>query len=244
MTQLREIHWPDEPQQGDIHSEGGRTWEYTLMPGGSSVNGVWRDVGCKEVTGSGPGWDLESIKDLLGIEGEDFDDQIAAAMKVTMAFIERYCNRLFEWRDNHTELQLPVKGNGWQLRLWPVSGDIYVDDTKTDFLMDNERGVIWFPSYNYENFRTLQYSGGYKSDEWPADLLQVLYNAIKNQWEITINNGSVSSQDVSRITIPDVGTITYANNSSSAGEIGMGADFGPVSQVDQILLSLYRLHEC
>ena len=244
MTQLREIHWPEGPEQGDIHSEGGRTWEYTLLPPGSSVPGVWRDVGCQDVEANGPGWDLESIKDLLGIEVPDHDDQVLAAMKIVMGFLERYCNRLFEWRDNHQELQVPVKGKGWQLHLWPVSGDLYIGETKNEYLVDNERGIVWFPNYNYTNFHMLQYSGGYKSDEWPADLLYVLYNAIKVQWELTSSGGSASSQDISRITIPDVGTITYANNSGSSSSIGLGADFGPISQADQILLDLYRLHEC
>lgn len=243
MTQLREIHWPEGPEQGDIHSEGGRTWEYTLMPPGSSVLGVWRDVGCQSIVAL-PGWDLDSIKDWLGIEVPDFDDQIAAAMQITMAFVERYCNRLFEYRENHVELQLPVKGNGWQLHLWPVVGDMYIDDAKNEYMVDNERGIVWFPNYNYTNFHTLQYSGGYKSDEWPADLLYVLYNAVKVHWEMTSSGGSASSQDISRITIPDVGTITYANNGSSNSSIGLGADFGPISQADQILLDLYRLHEC
>ena len=241
MKQLREIHWPEGPQQGDIHSEGGRTWEYTLLPPGSSVLGVWRDVGCQSIVAL-PGWDLESIKEWLGIDGPDFDDQIAAAMQITMAFVERYCNRLFEYRENHVELQLPVKGNGWQLHLWPVVGDLYIDNTKNEYLVDNERGVIWFPNYRSTNFHLLQYSGGYKADEWPADLYQVLLNGIKNQWEITIGNGG--GDDISRITIPDVGTLTYASGTSSSGSIGGGGDFGPLGPSDLMVLDLYRLWEC
>ena len=205
MPQLREIHWPEGPQQGDLHSEGGRTWEYVLLPPNSSVEGVWRDVGCQEIT-TGPGWDLDSIKDWLEINVPDYDDQIQAAMKVTMAFVERYCNRLFEWRDNHQELKLPQKGNGWQLHLWPVSGSMYIDGVKNEYLLDNERGVVWFPNYQHKNFHQLQYSGGYKADEFPADLLQVLLNSIKNQWQIS--TGGETADKVSRITIPDVGTIS------------------------------------
>lgn len=239
---LREIHWPDSPQQGDIHSEGGRTWEYVVMPPGSSVNGVWRDVGCRELVTDGPGWTVDDIKDWLGIIGDDLNDQIGVAMKVTVAYVERYCNRLFEYRENHTELQLPVKGNGWQLHLWPVKGDVYVDGEKTNYLMDNERGVIWFPNYRKTNFRELFYSGGYLPDEWPYALYQVLLNAVKNQWEIS--HGGGVGDEVSRITIPDVGTLTYASGSSASTNIGVGTDFGPISQRDQVVLDLYRLWEC
>jgi hypothetical protein len=241
MAQLREIHWPEGPEQGDLHSEGGRTWEYVTLPPGSSVHGVWRDVGCQDIS-TGPGWDLDSIKDWLEINVPDYDDQIIAAMKVTMAFVERYCNRLFEWRDNHQELKLPQKGNGWQLHLWPVSGSVYIDSVKNEYLVDNERGVIWFPNYQHKNFHQLQYSGGYKADEWPADLLQVLMNAIKNQWQIS--TGGETADKVSRITIPDVGTISYNAGTSWSTDIGLGTNFGPISQQDQIVLNLYRLWEC
>lgn len=242
MSQLREINWPDGPQQGDIHSEGGRTWEYVLMPPDSSVEGVWRDVGCKEVVTDGPSWSLDDIKDWLGIEGGDYDDQIIAVMKITMSFVERYCNRYFDWRENHLELKLPQKGNGWQLHLWPVAGDVYIDNVKNDYLVDNERGVIWFPNFKHTNFNQLQYSGGYQPDEWPLDLYQVLLNAVKNQWQIS--NGGETVDKVSRITIPDVGTISYNAGTSWSTDIGMGASFGPISQQDQIILDLYRLHEC
>ena len=241
MTMLREIHWPDSPQQGDIHSEGGRTWEYTVMPPGSTVPGVWRDVGCKDVT-TGPGWNLEDIKEWLEIDVPDYDDQIIAAMKVTMAFVERYCNRYFEWRENHSELKLPQKGSGWQLHLWPVVGDAYIDGVKNEYLVDNERGIIWFPNYRHSNFNQLIYSGGYKSDEWPADLYQVLLNSIKNQWHVS--TGGETADKVSRITIPDVGTISYNAGTSWSTDIGMGTNFGPISQQDQIVLNLYRLWEC
>lgn len=239
---LREIHWPDEPQQGDIHTEGGRTWEYVLMPESSSVSGVWRDVGCKEIAGGQPNWTLEDIKDWLGIEGNEHDDQIIAVMKITMSFVERYCNRYFEYRENHLELKLPQKGNGWQLHLWPVSGEVWIDGVKNEYLVDNERGIIWLPNYRHSNFNRLQYSGGYQPDAWPLDLYQVLLNAVKNQWQVS--TGGELADKVSRITIPDVGTISYNAGTSWSTDVGLGASFGPISQQDQIVLDLYRLWEC
>jgi hypothetical protein len=243
MTLLREIHWPNEPQQGDIHTEGGRTWEYTEMPPGSTVPGVWRDVGCKEVT-TGPGWTLDDLKEWLGIEGIDQDGAVINAMKICMAYLERYTNRLWEYRENHHERLYLSKGNGWQIHLWPIKGDVYINQAHVDFQIDNQTGILWWPGYSVQPPAEAVYSGGYLPDEWPADVLMVLYNMMKNQWEISGGGGSSLGQDISRITIPDVGTITYANGGSSSANIGMGADFGPLSQADQILLDLYRLHEC
>ena len=246
MSNTRIIHFPDgsngteAPQQGDIHTEYGRTWKYYEMPQEAGVPGVWRAADCSYVEG-GPGWTLEVIKEWLGIIGDDLDDQVIAAMRITMAFIERYTNRLWEYRENHHELQLPEKGNGWQLHLWPVKGDVYIDGVANEYLFDNERGVIWFPNYKYTNFKELVYSGGYLPHEWPAAIYQILLNSIKNQWEISIGNGG--GEDISRITIPDVGTLTYASGSSSSGSIG-GSSFGPISSSDLMVLDLYRLWEC
>lgn len=243
MIQVREIHWPEGPQPGDFHSEGGRTWEYVSMPPGSSVPGVWRDVGCKEAT-TGPGWTLDDIKNWLGIEGPEQDGQIQIAMKVIVSYVERYCNRLFEWRDNHRERVYKQISSGWQVHLWPISGEVYLTGDPVSFEVDNQTGILWFEneSINHRMPEVLQFNGGYKPDEWPADLLLVMYNSIKNYWEASMGGGDTS--DISKITVPDVGTITYATGSFNNAGIGLGADFGPVQAKDQIVLDFYRLHEC
>ncbi len=239
---LREIHWPDSPQQGDIHTEGGRTWEYVVMPPDSSVAGVWRDAGCKELSGIGPSWTLEDVKDWLGITDPDLDGSVGAAMRVTVAFVERYCNRLFEWRENHLERIYEAKGNGWQVHLWPIVGSVFVSGSKTAFEIDNQTGILWFKNYRIEPPVMAQFSGGYKADEWPDDLLMVLYSAVKRQWEIML--GGDTADKVSRITVPDVGTISYNAGTSWSTDIGLGTNFGPLSQSDQVVLNLYRLWEC
>lgn len=187
-------------------------------------------------------WTIGAIKEWLGIEGSDHDSEIIASMATAMAYVERYCNRYFDYRTDHVELKLPQMGDGWQLHLWPVSGPVYVDDVETEYLIDNERGVVWFPSYSRKSFAQLRYTGGYAVDEWPLDLYQVLLNAVKNQWQIS--TGGETPDKVSRITIPDVGTISYNAGTSWSTDIGMGTNFGPISQQDQLVLNLYRLYEC
>lgn len=209
----------------------------------SSVPGVWRDVGCKDVT-VGPGWNLDDLKDWLGIEGTDFDDHILAAMKISVSFIERYCNRLFEYRENYRERVYRQRSSGWQVHLWPIHGTINVSKEEHTFEIDNQTGILWFDNetVHHKMPNTLQYNGGYKADEWPADLLMVLYNSVKNYWNININGGD--SGNVSKVTVPDVGTLTYGTNAGASANIGMGSPFGPVSQSDQQLLDFYRLYEC
>lgn len=189
-----------------------------------------------------PQWTIGAIKEWLGIEGSDHDGEIIASMATAMAYVERYCNRYFDYRTDHVELKLPQKGDGWQLHLWPVSGPVFIDEVENEYLVDNERGVIWFPSYCRKSFTQLRYTGGYAVDEWPLDLYQVLLNAVKNQWQIS--TGGETADKVSRITIPDVGTISYNAGTSWSTDIGMGTNFGPISQQDQLVLNLYRLYEC
>lgn len=191
---------------------------------------------------SGPSWTLEYIKELLGISDGDSDDQIIAAMKITVAFVERYCNRLFEYRDNHIELKLPRVRDGFQLHLWPVSGKVQADGVDVDYIVDDYAGILWFGEKTRTGFTELKYSGGYSPEDWPVDLLQVLLNGIKNQWSISVGPADLTA--ISRVTIPDVGTISYDTKADSNLNIGLGATFGPITQADQMILDFYRLHEC
>ena len=45
---------------------------------------MWRSADCEYVS-TGPGWTLDDLKDWLEIEGNDQDDAVIRAMKVTMA---------------------------------------------------------------------------------------------------------------------------------------------------------------
>jgi hypothetical protein len=189
-----------------------------------------------------PSWTLEYIKELLGITDDLSDDAILAAMKITVAYIERYCNRLFEYRVDHTELKLPKVRDGFQLHLWPIEGTVVADGVEQIYIVDNVAGILWFGEKQRKDFTELKYTGGYAPEDWPVDLLQVLLNGIKNQWSISV--GPTDLTAISRVTIPDVGTISYDTKADSNVSIGLGASFGPITQADQMILDFYRLHEC
>ena len=218
-------------------------------------------------------WTLEDIKDHLGEGGStdpDIDIKVEAAMKQAMAFVERYCNRLFEYRADYNEYVRHVKGEGVQLHLWPFKGDITAIDQEGNVIADwpylahpiadpisgkavkmysgghwadSQTGIVWWSSYTRKMPLFFQYEGGYMPDEYPADLLMVLMNTVGNSWSMAAGGSTVEAGAISKMTVPDVGTIHYNTGGSDSGSGGGGA-LGPISGADSMILDLYRLHEC
>jgi len=192
-------------------------------------------------------WTVEDIRKHLGLEDStdpNIDAKIEQAMSMTLSAIERYCNRLFGNRDNHTETLYKTKGNGWQLHLWPVTSDIEIDGAVcNEVTIDNQTGVAWFDHYSYTKLLKVTYSGGYTSCNFPPDLLAVMMGSISGAYQL-ISGGQYTESAISKITIPDVGTITYDNSTNS--NIGFGGTFiGGVIPIHwQSTLDFYRLHEC
>jgi len=218
-------------------------------------------------------WTLDDIKDHLGEGGStdpNIDIKVEAAMKQTMAFVERYCNRLFEYREGYTEYVRHVRGEGVQLHLWPFAGDILAIDqdrvviaewpylshpiadpisggnisySKAGHWADSQTGIVWWPGYTRKEPLFFEYNGGYTEDEWPADLLMVLMNTVGNAWEAAAGGSTVEAGAISKMTVPDVGTIHYNVGGGDSNAGGSGA-LGPISGADSMILDLYRLHEC
>ncbi len=98
-------------------------------------------------------WTVEDVREHLGLQDStdpNVDAKIEQAMAMTLSAIERYCNRLFGYRDSFEETVYKTKGDGWQLHLWPVSSRIDVDGVPcTEVTIDNQTGIAWFDHYNY-----------------------------------------------------------------------------------------------
>ena len=225
------------------------------------------DVGPKS---SGPSWNLEYIKDHLGVTDPDQDAQVEAAMRVAMAFVEKYCNRYFEYRENYVEYVRHVRGEGVQLHLWPFAGDIIANDqggvviakwpymshpiadpisggnigySKAGHWADSQTGIVWWSGYTRKEPLFFEYNGGYTENTWPADLLMVLMNTVSNAWDMFSNSSSVEAGAISKMTVPDVGTIHYNVGGGDSNAGGSGA-LGPISGADSMILDFYRLQEC
>ena len=248
MPNVYHISFPSSPEPGATHSQYGRTWEYVLAPAGSPVPGMWKNAdGCSsDDDGIGYCWTVESVKNYLGIEGDDpvVDAKIQGAMTVVQTAMERYCNRHFGYMDTYQEHVYETKGDGWQVHLWPIKSAVLVNgDVLEEFYTDNQTGIIFFPGYSWKRPSLLQFAGGYEPCEWPADLMAVMLGSIGAVYQ-TLQDGGVTDSAISKITIPDVGTITYDN--STNGEIGSGGAFigGVIPMHWQSTLDFYRLHEC
>lgn len=216
-------------------------------------------------------WNLEDIKDHLGVTDPDQDAQVEAAMRVAMAFVEKYCNRYFEYRENYVEYVRHVRGEGVQLHLWPFAGDIlaidkdriviaewpYMSDPIADPISgggisygqakhwaDSQTGIVWWPGYRTKDPLLFEYNGGYTENTWPADLYYVLLNTVKNAYGLQAGGSTLEAGAISKMTVPDVGTITYASGDSGSAGVGGGGSVGPISGADTMILDLYRLNEC
>lgn len=189
-------------------------------------------------------WTVEDIRNLLDIDPGVSDELINQAMMITVSTIERYCNRKFGRRVDYVETVYKQNGNGWQFHLWPITTEVFVDgEPVTNVKVDNQTGIVWFDQYKHSDMVDVLYTGGYDGCEWPADLLAVLFGSIKNAWDMV--NGEVShTSSISRVTIPDVGTISYDNSTSSSISHGGILIGGIVPQNWQSVLDFYRLHEC
>lgn len=254
MRLARQIHFPLAPSENDIHSEYGRKWQWVLAPEGSDVAGMWRALGDADgnIDPNQDGtvnvcWTVADVKHYLGIEDDDpaIDANVANAMGLVQASIEQYCNRLLAYRENHTEMLYKGAGDGWQLHLWPVTDGISVAGIPCkEVEVDNKTGIAWFDHYSYTKRITATYSGGYKPCEWPRELMMVLLGSIGTVYQMMLDGGITNDSAISKITIPDVGTITYDNQTNS--EIGSGGSFinGVIPMHWKSTLDFYRLHEC
>ena len=215
-------------------------------------------------------WTLEDVKDHLGITDPNQDAEVEAAMRVSMAFVERYCNRLFEYRADYSEYVRHVRGEGVQMHLWPFKGDITAKSQSGEIIAtwpymshpladpiaggtvypeqghwaDSQTGIVWWKSYRTAQPLFFRYEGGYAPDEWPADLYYVLMNTVKNAFGLQAGGSTLEAGAISKMTVPDVGTITYASGDTGGGSVGGGGSLGPIAGADTMILDLYRLNEC
>jgi len=190
-------------------------------------------------------WTVEDIRKLLEIDASVPDELIQQAMEITVSTMERYCNRKFGYRHDYVETVYKQNGDGWQFHLWPIKNNkIWIDQEPVhNVKVDNQTGVVWFDNYRHTEMVDVLYTGGYEDCDWPADLLAVLMGSVKNAWDMV--KGEVShTSAISKVTIPDVGTITYSNSSATSIAHGGVLIGGLIPSQWQSVLDFYRLHEC
>jgi hypothetical protein len=203
---------------------------------------------------------LDELKDMLGIPPGDTtsDDEITSTMAATIAIVERYLGRgvvfgaevqpfepvdsrnarLMLYRFPVTEVRtVTVDGQpvtGW--RVFPASG-----------ILEWRGGYGGGRGYGYcgcgpEPIITVDYSGGYADDAWPADLMDAILRAFFARWHATGDTGNTADMStqgpITQIAV-DGSSVMYGTPGVDAAEFG-GKDWPAELQSVIPILEPYR----
>ena len=158
------------------------------------------------------------------------ENSLAFVLSVT----ERYLDRRLEYKLDEVETFGPAPRKRLLLRRYPIE-DVAEILIGTSILpleqyaagFDGEAGVVYL--YGWAGWPArITYSGGYKDEEWPPELLMVVMELAASAYPgfatagVPILGGI--EPPVKRVSVPDVGTIEYADNggSSSIDVLGFG----------------------
>lgn len=192
-------------------------------------------------------WTVEVVREHLGLQDStdpNIDAKIEQAMDMTLSSIERYCNRLFGHREEFTETIYKTNGEGRQVHLWPVTSKIFVDGVPCNFAsIDNQTGIVWLNQYESTKLLQVTYTGGYEACKFPPDLFAVMMSSIAGAYQL-INGPQEADSSINKVTIPDVGTITYNNSTGATIGAGTALISGVIPMHWKSVLDFYRLQEC
>ncbi len=201
-------------------------------------------------------FDLDTGRAKVGLAVTDNtqDLLITMGMNAALAIAENYCDRYFLWKKDTVTFISPP-GPRLQLKRYPITYVEYVGglDGSTDSAISSDayrthhiHGYLTFGHHHHYSHPTLfpwhygrdikvKWEGGYKLDELPADLEIALWGIFTVVWQTLNPNASsgtvVSPGAISSISIPDVGTVSFAQggNGASATVSGSAAfsQYGP-----------------
>lgn len=179
------------------------------------------------------GYDLDCAKKRLGITDDTQDTEVQAALDAALDLVENYLDRKLE-RAESTETFYCHSGQTISLKRYPL---VRIIDSSASYKnVDMDTGLIYFgcgvggcnAGHAGQPGVTVHYEGGYA--KLPPALLMALCHVFDQVMASMQGGASVAAGAISRITIPDVGSITYASGSAS----GSGAS-NPLSVAAYIL---------
>jgi hypothetical protein len=186
---------------------------------------------------------IELLRVRAGLLPEDAtkDAEIDAAFLVAVDALEMYLDRKLRF-GTYTVVLTHFFGAVDSLRAYPIAQDkltkepvVAVDVQHIPFHVETETGLIRFDSYIRVHKLEIVYDGGY--EVLPPTLALALLFTFSEVWA-NMTSGAVAAGVVSRLTVPDVGTISYDTGSASAGA-GL-ADSGLIPSVAASMLQPYR----
>lgn len=184
-------------------------------------------------------YDLDCAKARLGITDTAQDVEIQAALDTALDLVERYLDR-YVMKKTMTETFLCHSGNTISLSRYPVSSIASVAP-ETMRTVDMENGLIYFGcgggcSTGNIGDVVVTYEGGYDVGDIPPALLMALCSVFDNVWG-QMTSGAAAVGGISRITLQDLGTVTYESGASQSG----GAAESPIGAA-MYVLDLFRRH--
>jgi len=164
---------------------------------------------------------IENMRVRVGLsETDNSKDQIIYDnVDVAISLVEAYLDRGI-LSDNMNEKFTHVDADSIQLFRYPiVPGSVMmIDPAELKFHVDEKNGIIKFDGQIHEHKVTVDYEGGYVGDLMPVVLRTAVlrvFDVLGLDFASKPSSGDVGG--ISRISVPDVGTIAY-NSKSSAKE--------------------------
>lgn len=171
---------------------------------------------------------IEFVRESNGILIDDpmFGVAFTPTMDATLSVIENYCQRKFLFRESEVEQQFINNSNKIQLKRFPInhinsitlSSGIELEN----FLIDYDSGIIYLDQYVNMSEIIIDYDGGFVT--FPPELMIVFLSVFKKFWGDM--NGSGSQTAIKRMSVPDVGTIDYYDDSEYSVSPNMNIRFG------------------
>lgn len=190
------------------------------------------------------------LLDMLQVAPDDPDyaaKEAAATIALSQALelVESYLDRKLDYLAEESEEFTGLRGR-MLLRRYPVeaiasvAGDFHTLPP-TGYVCDRAAGVLYLPGSMCGPVTTVRYAGGYKPNQWPLDLLNVILQLAASLWPAIYKTGTLAPATdkgaVRRVTDPDLGTVEYFEGGGASSSV---LGFGAIPQGYLAVLDRYR----
>lgn len=189
-------------------------------------------------------FDLATARVRIGLSPTDTskDSQLTAALNTATSLAERYCDRVFGYSAAATEEFPLFAAREIQLSRFPIVtvSSVTADQTAiSNYQIAKNAGMILFDGGSVSALLlSVTYAGGYQT--LPPDLELALWMIFDAVWPTIagVSGAGSSSGSISRVTIPDVGSISFDTGAAQTGLNGLVPDGAAA------ILDLYRRPSC
>lgn len=188
---------------------------------------------------------LPILRVRVGLAEDDTskDAQLTLDFNTAVALAENYCDRKFEYKEDALEYFTYDSDKTISLERYPVAAITSVTTFDNQIVtppirFDRKSGVVYLCGYANDEELTIEYSGGYQV--FPPDLLQAflfIFDGVYKGNSGSSGGGGMPTGDIKAISVPDVGRVEFATDSSGSGEAGA---WGLIPDTATAILSTYR----